>query len=71
MASKMGIGVGGDIIDADYTREVKVILRNHGKTDCSFKAGDPIAQLIVWFQPSILSTKSFATGDALAFRKCR
>jgi len=43
MASKMGIGVGGDIIDADYTREIKVILRNHGETDCSFQAGDPIA----------------------------
>jgi len=25
---------------------------------------------MIWFRPSILSTKSFATGDALAFRKC-
>jgi len=30
MASKMGIAVGGGVIDADYTGEVKVILRNHG-----------------------------------------
>jgi len=47
MASKMGIAVGGGVIDTDYTREVKVILRNHGKADCWFKAGDRIAQLIV------------------------
>jgi len=47
MASKMGIAVGGGIIDADYTGEVKVILRNHGEADCIFKAGDRIAQVIV------------------------
>jgi len=47
MASKMGIAVGGGVIDADYTGEVKVILRNHGKADCVFTAGDRIAQLIV------------------------
>ena len=40
MASKMGIVVGGGIIEADYTGEVKVILRNHGKMDCLYKAGD-------------------------------
>jgi len=47
MASKMGIAVGGGVIDADYTGEVKVILRNHGIADCLFQAGDPIAQLII------------------------
>ena len=47
MASKMGIAVGGGVIDVDYTGEVKVILRNHGEADCVFKAGDRIAQLIV------------------------
>jgi len=47
MASKMGIAVGGGVIDADYTGDVKVILRNQGETDCVFKAGDRIAQLIV------------------------
>jgi len=47
MASKMGIAVSGGVIDADYTREVKVILRNPGEADGLFKAGDPIAQLIV------------------------
>jgi len=33
MASKMGIAVGGGVIDADYTGEVKVILRNHREAD--------------------------------------
>jgi len=47
MASKMGIAVGGGVIDADYTAEVKVILRNHGEADCVFKTGDRIAQLII------------------------
>ena len=47
MASKIGIAVGGGVIDADYTGEVKVILRNHGEADCVFNAGDRIAQLIV------------------------
>ena len=39
MTSKMGIAVGGSVIDADYTGEVTVILRNHRQADCSFKAG--------------------------------
>ena len=47
MASKHGIIVGGSVIDADYTGEVRVILRNHRTTDYEFKAGDQIAQLIV------------------------
>ena len=47
MASKHGIAVGGGVIDADYTGEVRVILRNHGTTNYEFKAEDRIAQLIV------------------------
>jgi len=47
IASKMGIAVGGGAIDADYTGEIKVILRNHGEADCLYKAGDLIAQLII------------------------
>jgi len=47
MASKMRIALGGGVIDADYTGEVKVILRNHGEADCVFKVEDRIAQLIV------------------------
>jgi len=47
MASKMGIAVGGGVIDADYTGEIKVILRNHGEAECLYNAGDRIAQLII------------------------
>jgi len=47
MASKMGIAVGGGVIDADYTGEVKVILRNHGEAGGVFKTENQIAQLIV------------------------
>ena len=47
MASKQGIAVGGGVIDADYTGEIRVILRNHGTSDYQFKEGDRIAQLIV------------------------
>ena len=47
MASKHGIAVGGGVIDAKYTGEVGVILRNDGTTESEIKAGDRIAQLIV------------------------
>ena len=47
MPSKNGIAVGGGVVDADYTGEVKVILRYHGTEDYQFKAGNGIAQLIV------------------------
>ena len=47
IASPHGIAVGGGVIDADYTGEVKVILRKQGNTSYEFKAGDLIAQLIV------------------------
>jgi len=47
MASKYGILVGGGVIDADYTGEVKVILRNHGNTSYEFKASNGIPELIV------------------------
>jgi len=47
MAHKHGIAVGGGVIDADYTGDIKVLLRNHGNISYEFKAGDHIAQLIV------------------------
>jgi len=47
MGSKMGIAVGRGVIDAEYTGEVKGILRNHGEADCVFKAGDRIGELRV------------------------
>ena len=45
--SKMGMVVVGGVIDADYTGDVKVILRNHHEADCLFKGGDQIVQLII------------------------
>ena len=47
MASKNGIAIGGGVIDVDYTEEVKVILRNHGREYYQIKVGDRIAQFIV------------------------
>ena len=34
----MGIAVGGGVIDADYTREGKVILRKDGEANALYKA---------------------------------
>ena len=42
LASKIGIEVGGCVIDADYSGEVQVILRNQGKADRLYKAGNLI-----------------------------
>jgi len=47
MATKMGIAVGGGVIDADYTGEINVIFRNHGEANCLFKTGDQIVQIII------------------------
>ena len=47
LANKKRINVGGGVIDADYTGEVKVILMNHGTQDCLIQAGERIAQIIV------------------------
>ena len=44
---KKGIALGGRVIDADYTREVKVVLRNHRKVEYQFTASNRIAQLLV------------------------
>jgi len=47
MANRHEIAVGGGVIDADYTGEVKVISRNHGNSSDQFRAGDRIAPLIM------------------------
>ena len=47
LAKKRRIKVGGGVIDADYTGEVKVILMNHGPQDCLNQAWQQIAQIIV------------------------
>jgi len=47
LACKKGIAINGDVINADYTSEIKVIIINHGKAHCRIQEGDPIAQLII------------------------
>ena len=47
LPNKKRINVGGGVIDADYTGEVKVILINHGTQDCLIQAGERMAQIIV------------------------
>jgi len=40
LAYKESIGIGGGVIDAGYTGEVKVIMINHGKKNYQFQEGD-------------------------------
>jgi len=47
LASKMGIDIGGGVIDADYTGEAKVIMINHSNDDCHIMEGEGIAQMII------------------------
>jgi len=47
LAYKESIGIGGGVIDADYTGEVKVIMMNHGKKNYRVQEGDWIAQMII------------------------
>ena len=47
LASKKRISVGGGVIDADYTGEVKVHLINQGNEDCLIQTGERMAQIIV------------------------
>jgi len=47
LAYKKSIGIGGGVIDADYTGEVKVIMMNHGKKSYQVQEGDQIAQMII------------------------
>jgi len=47
LAYKESIGIGGGVIDANYTGEVKVIMMNHGKKNYEVEEGDQIAQMII------------------------
>jgi len=46
LAYKESIGIGGPVIEADCTGEVKVIMMNHGKKSYQVEEGDQIAQMI-------------------------
>jgi len=47
LASKEEIDIGGGVIDAHYTGEVKVIMINHSDSDCHIMEGERIAQMII------------------------
>ena len=47
LANKKTINVGGGVIDADYTGEVKVTLMQQGTQDCLIQVGERVAQIIV------------------------
>jgi len=47
LAYKENIGIGGGVVDANYTGEVKVIMMNHGKKSYQVQEGDRIAQMII------------------------
>ena len=47
LASKKRISVGGGVINADYTGEVKVIFINQGNEECLIQRGERMAQIIV------------------------
>ncbi len=47
LSVKKGIDVGAGVIDADYTGEVRVLLRNTSTEPVEFKHGDRIAQIAV------------------------
>src|SRR5207237_7396642 len=47
LASKEGIEVGAGVIDADYTGELRVLLRNHSSRNYQIRKGERIAQSII------------------------
>lgn len=47
LAYKHGIAVMAGVIDADYRKDIGVILHNTSVEDFVFEAGDKIAQLVV------------------------
>ena len=63
IASKSGIQVSAEVIDSDYTDEIKVILFNHGENNFTIKIGDKIAQLIIEqiFTDELVEVKEFTT----------
>ena len=60
MAVRHSIGVGGGVIDYDFTGNVTVILFNHGDQMFKVEKGDRIAQLIIEkiSQPVIVEVNS-------------
>lgn len=55
LANKNGVTVANSpgLIDSGYRGDIGVILKNHGKEDFTFSAGDRIAQILFLELPSI------------------
>jgi len=70
LASKKGIAINGGVIDTDYTREIRVIMINHGKADCRIQEGDRIAQLMIEKSQHIRHTGSGRVGNDRMSRQC-
>lgn len=47
LALRFEVDIFGGVIDRDYMNDVKIIIKNHGKSSVGFKKGDKIAQLIL------------------------
>ena len=47
LASKAGISIDAEVIDRDYTREIKVLLVNNGPEDFQIRKGDRIVQIVI------------------------
>lgn len=63
IASKYGIQVSTEVIDSDFTDEIKVILFNYGENNFTIKTGDKIAQLIIEqiLTDELVEVKEFTT----------
>ena len=48
LAYKYGIDVLAGVIDSDYRDDIGVILINHGEKSVTFKAGNAVAQLVMF-----------------------
>jgi len=65
LALKKGIQVMGGIIDSGYRGEIKVILKNNGVSDKTFKPNDKIAQLLIipCITPKLVQVKVLDKSD--------
>jgi deoxyuridine 5'-triphosphate nucleotidohydrolase len=61
LSAKYGIEVGAGVIDADYDKEIKVILHNHEDVEYIYNKHERIAQMIleVHITPGIVEVDKF------------
>jgi dUTP pyrophosphatase len=66
LSAKYGLEVGAGVIDADYDKEICVILHNHSETEYSYNPYERIAQLIleVHITPPIIEVDNLDTVNS-------